>query len=38
VLLEELQQREKFISKRMDKYLTYCKHTTESSSQEEGID
>lgn len=33
VLLEELQRREQFISKRMDKYLTYFKYTTESSSQ-----
>jgi len=33
VLLEELQRREQFISKRMNKYFTYCKYETESSSQ-----
>jgi len=33
VLLEELKRREKFIYKRMDKYITYCKYTTESYSQ-----
>jgi len=33
VLLEELQRRDQFIAKRMDKYLTYCKYEAESSSK-----
>jgi len=33
VFLKELQRREKFVSKRMYKYLTYCKYETASFSQ-----
>jgi len=33
VLLKELQKREQFIAKRMNKYLSYCGYTTEKPSQ-----
>jgi len=33
IFLQELQRRDQSIAKRMDKYLTYCKYETESSSQ-----
>jgi len=33
VLLKELQKREQFIAKKMNKYLSYCRYTTEKPSQ-----
>ncbi len=33
VLLKELQKREQFITKKINKYLSYCGYTTEKSSQ-----